>query len=91
MATTIRVADDVKRELDRFQGDFLAERGERLSHSELLARLLRFARLHEDRVLGGGRGPPSRDDIDRLLARLPDARTRTRARDAKGALYGRRP
>ncbi|MGQ0534980.1 MAG: hypothetical protein ACT4PT_02795 [Methanobacteriota archaeon] len=92
MPTTIRLEDAVKRELDRLQGDILADRGERLSHSDLLARLLKFARLHEDEVLGGApEEPPSRRDIDRLLDRVPDVRARARARDVDAALYGDRP
>lgn len=93
MTTTVRVDDTVKRELDRLQGDLLAERGERLSHSEVLARLLRFARADEAGFLGGSTSPrrPTRDDIDRLLAEAPRVKAAARARDVDEALYGRRP
>lgn len=93
MVTTIRLEDPVKRELDRLQGDLLAERGERLSHSEVVARLVRLARLHEDEILGSAAEatPPTRAQIDALLARVPDVRVRARARDVDDALYGSRP
>lgn len=93
MPTTVRVEDPVKRELDRLQGELLSGRGERLSHSELLARLLRFVRANEDSFLAAGDEPhrPSHAEIDRLLASLPDVRTRTDARRYKATLYGERP
>lgn len=93
MPTTVRVEDAVKRELDRFQGELLAERGERLSHSELLAKLLRFVRAHEESFLAADAEPhrPSHADIDRLIASLPDVRAKTTARRYKDALYDERP
>lgn len=92
MPTTVRVEDDVKRELDRLQGELLADRGERLSHSELLARLLRIARAHERELFEGApTGRPTRANIDRLLARAPAVNVRARARDVDDALYGSRP
>ncbi len=92
MPTTIRLADAVKRDLDALQGEFLAERGERLSHSELLARLLRFARANEDRLFADeAEHRPTADDIERLIAGLPTLRVRTDSRDIDKVLYGRRP
>lgn len=92
MPTTVRLEDEVKRELDRLQGELLAERGERISHSELLARLLRFAR-RDDRFFGdeGADTRPSPRDVERLLARVPDVRVRTRVRDLDRDLYSERP
>lgn len=93
MHTTVRVEDEVKLALDRLQGEFLAERGERLSHSELLARLVSFARRREADFLAEGRAwrSPTRAELDAVLARAPAARTRARARDVDAALYGDRP
>lgn len=93
MPTTIRLEDTVKRELDRLQGDLLAERGERLSHSEILARLLRFVQDRADDFLGATADPPrpTPAEIDRVLAGAPDIRIQTRARDVDRALYGSRP
>ena len=92
MHTTVRVADDVKRELDRLQGDFLSTRGERLSHSELLARMLRFVRLHEEQLLESeDTQGPTRAAVDRFFATLPSVSIKGRARDFKDELYGDRP
>lgn len=93
MHTTVRVEDEVKLALDRLQGELLAERGERVSHSELLARLVTFARRREAEFLSEGRAwrPPTRAELDAVLASAPAVRVRARARDADAALYGERP
>lgn len=93
MSTTVRLEDEVKLQFDRLQGELLAERGERLSHSELLARLVRFARSREAEFLAAADAwrPPTRAQLDALLARAPPVRVRTSARDVDDALYGERP
>lgn len=92
MPTTVRVTEDVKSQLDRLQGDFLSVRGERLSHSDLLARLLHFARLHADELLEDvDPARPTWAQLEQWLADLPDVRIDVRARDYKEALYGDRP
>ncbi|MHB8586718.1 MAG: hypothetical protein ACYDDF_12905 [Thermoplasmatota archaeon] len=92
MATTIRLEDAVKRDLDRLQADFLKERGERLSHSALLARLLEYARRHEAALLEeDAPATPSRDQMESFFRTLPSVRSPVRARDAKASLYEERP
>ncbi|MFA5860491.1 MAG: hypothetical protein WDA16_02225 [Candidatus Thermoplasmatota archaeon] len=93
MPTTVRVEDEVKLSLDKLQGDLLADRGERVSHSELLARLVGFARRREAEFLSEGRAwrPPTRAELDTVLASAPAVRARARARDVDAALYGKRP
>lgn len=71
MATSVRVEEAVKATLDRFQGHIQSETGERLSHSALLARLLRFAERREAEFLGGGDEPrlPTPEDMETHLAK----------------------
>lgn len=72
-ATTVRVEAKVKKELDAFQGYVQSETGERVSHSELLARLVRFARQNEARFLASGEEgwtPPTKEQLEELLGRV---------------------
>lgn len=88
--TTVRVEDDVKRELDRLQGEVLAETGERLSQSQLLARLVRFARAREAAFLGSGDAPwrpPTREEMEAHFRQVEDG-PRTDASRIDEALYG---
>lgn len=93
MSPALRVDEQVKAELDRLQGEILAEKGERLSHSEVLARLLHYVRRREDEFLHGAdrRGRPSREDVRRWASRLPQVDVAHRAREVDEALYGERP
>jgi hypothetical protein len=50
-STSVRLDAAVKRRLDHLQGLAQAELGQRLSHSELLRRLLRYAERDVDRFL----------------------------------------
>lgn len=94
MPTTIRVEEDVKRDFDRLQGLLQAESGERLSHSELLARMLRVARRHE-RELYEKAGPAqprlSADQIRKRLGELAIDVGPSDVRDVDEVLYGERP
>ncbi len=91
MPTTIRAEDDVKAALDRFQGHLLAETGERLSHSQLLARLLRFAERHEAeflRVPKDDRRTLTPEELDRILADLTDIDVDVDVTQIDRVLYG---
>lgn len=91
MPTTVRVEDRVKSDLDQLQRHVEAETGERLSHSDLLARLLRFARRNEARFLGGGgaewRGP-TREQMEEFFRRLPRTGIKTDVTRIDEELYG---
>lgn len=94
MPTTVRVEDDVKREFDRFQGHLQAETGERLSHSELLERLVRFARAHEAGFLeqrGESWRPPTRPEMERHFALVKDWGVETDVTKLDEELYGGSP
>jgi hypothetical protein len=93
-ATTVRVEETVKRELDRMQGLLQAETGERVSHSELLARLLAVARKHEAELFERPETewrPPTREQLDRVLAKVKDWGVETDASKVDEALYGGSP
>ncbi|MFA5861096.1 MAG: hypothetical protein WDA16_05315 [Candidatus Thermoplasmatota archaeon] len=91
MPTTVRVEDEVKRGLDRLQGLVQAETGERLTHSALLARLLRVARLHEA-DLYASEAPRQRIDlVRRRLDKLAIHGAHTDVRTLDETLYGERP
>ncbi|MBI2078919.1 MAG: hypothetical protein HYT80_11215 [Euryarchaeota archaeon] len=93
-ATTVRVDDATKRDLDRMQGLIQAETGRRLTHSELLSRLLRVARRHEAELLREGVPdwrPPSADQLDLLLAPARRVRAKSDAAEIDDALYGGSP
>lgn len=68
----MRIDAAVKAELDRLQGQVQAETGRRLSQSELLRRLLRFARARESDFLRDeeeGWRPPTTAELARLRQR----------------------
>lgn len=88
-ATTIRVDLATKRQLDRLQAELALRRGDRLSHSELLARLLEFVREREREFLGRAEWRPLTDAEWRALLRLvPRTGVRASARDIDRVLYG---
>ena len=89
MPTTVRVEDEVKGELDRLQGLVQSESGERLSHSELLRRLLDVARRHEADLFQEAPAwrPPPRHRIEQLIASAPDCGPTDSSRIDE-ALYG---
>lgn len=93
MPTTVRVDEETKRELDQLQGLVQAETGRRISHSDLLRRLLDVARRHERELLGAGAAwrPPSAEHLRRLRTRLRDWGVETDARRVDEALYGGSP
>lgn len=70
-ATSVRVAADVKVALDTLQGRVQAQGGARLSHSELLGRMLAYIRRHEGEFMEDEGGipwqAPGRAVVDRLL------------------------
>lgn len=86
----VRVDDDVKEELDRLQGLVQAETGDRLSQSELLHRLLRFARRNQAEFIEWDLDwePPSREAVEGFLEALPDHGFTTDAREIDDTLYG---
>lgn len=93
-ATTVRVDEHTKRDLDRIQGLVQAETGTRLTHSELLARLLRVARRHEADLFRGGEAdwvPPTPTQLEALLAPARRVRTRSDAARIDDVLYGGSP
>lgn len=75
MATTVRVGEDIKGELDRLQGLVQAETGDRLTHHDLLARLVRLARRHPDELVAAQESwaPPPPAALERWRRRLPPA------------------
>lgn len=93
MATSVRVEEAVKADLDRLQGLVQAETGERLSHSDLLARLLKIARRHEDEMMAEHEDwrPMSAQELDRFLDRLTVTGVATNVRNLDEDLYGERP
>ena len=94
MSTTVRVEDDVKTELDRFQGLVQSETGDRLSQSELLAHLLRFAQRRSDLFFvtleEAEWTPPTRDQMTQLFSRVQDWGVETDSARIDEALYGSR-
>jgi hypothetical protein len=87
-STTVRLDAATKRELDRWQAQFALD-GERLSRSEILARLMRVARRHEKEVLGKGGWRPFTADEREAFLRLPvKTGIRVSARDVDKLLYG---
>ena len=92
MPTTVRVEDDVKADLDRLQGLLQSETGKRLTHSQLLARLLAVARRHEaDLYRDPVRRRPTADEIRKQLADLAVDVGPTDVADIDEVLYGERP
>jgi hypothetical protein len=89
MSTTVRVDDEVKADLDRLQGLVQAETGERLSQSDLLARLLRFARRRPEVVLRDEASwtPPTKAEMEALFAEVRDEGPATDASRIKQDLY----
>lgn len=92
MPTTVRVEDDVKQDLDRLQGLLQAETGERLTHSALLARLLRVARRHrEELVQDPARKRLTAVEMRARLQGLGVKGIKTDVRKLDEELYGERP
>lgn len=92
--TTVRVEGGVKEELDRVQGLVLAETGQRVSQSELLARLLRIARRHEAELMTAGEEawrPPTHEEFRRLRERVRDLGIETDSSRIDEELYGGSP
>lgn len=92
--TTVRVDNDTKTELDRLQGLIQSETGTRVSHSELLRRLVQVARKHEAELMaaqGMKWRPPSREEIDILLERVQDWDVDSDASKLDEDLYGGSP
>ena len=72
MSTTMRLEDEVKIELDRFQGLVQHETGERLTQSQLLHRLLRFAQQREAEFFNADEDawrPPTRGEMEMLFSK----------------------
>lgn len=90
--SSVRVDGSVKEELDRLQGLVQAETGERVSQSELLRLLLRFARLREAEFLASRSEPawrpPTRADLARLRRRLEPWGEPSDASRVDDVLYG---
>lgn len=86
--TTVRLDQATKRELDRWQAQFALE-GQKLSRTEILARLMRTARRHEREVLGKGGWRPFTPEEQEAFLRLP-VRTgiKVSAKDLDKLLYG---
>lgn len=94
MATTVRVDKDTKMELDRLQGLVQSETGDRVTHSELLRRLMSVARRHEAELMakqGIQWRPPTQDELDHLLEGIEDWGVETDASRVDEALYGGDP
>lgn len=91
-ATTVRVERAVKAELDRLQGLVQAETGDRLSHSELLADLLRFTRRRTADFLKARSepewAPPTKAELDHLQSYVRDWGVQTDSSKVDEALYG---
>lgn len=94
MPTTVRVEDDVKTQLDRLQGLVQHDTGQRLSQSELLAKLLRFASKRSDlffESLGEPEwAPPTPAEMKRLFGKVKDWGVATDSSRLDEELYGKR-
>lgn len=90
MAAHIQVDDEVKAELERLQDLVHSEKGVRLSHSDLLRRLLRFAKRNQATFMEEDLDwePPSRAALSRFLDALPDHGFEVDARKIDETLYG---
>lgn len=89
-ATTVRLDHETTQELRRLQARIRAETGARLTHSQLLARLVRVARRHEaDFLQEGGLAwqPPSAAQLARTLAKAQSVAVRTDASRVDHELY----
>lgn len=72
-ATTVRVGRDVKRRLDKLQRALQTRSGRKVSHSELLDRLARYADRNQADFFESGEDvwkPPGRAALDRILAEV---------------------
>ncbi len=68
MSTTVRVRDDDKRVLDELQAKIRLRSGERVPLEEVVHRLVKVARDHEDDVVGEDRGPDlTEDEIEEIM------------------------
>lgn len=93
-ATSVRVGEDVKELLDRVQGTVQAETGERVSASELLRRLLEFARRHEMQFLaesGEEWKPPTKGELRKLFRGVRRWGVKTDVTKIDEVLYGGSP
>ncbi|MHB8586543.1 MAG: hypothetical protein ACYDDF_12015 [Thermoplasmatota archaeon] len=91
MGTTIRVEDSVKADFDRLQGMVQMETGQKLSHSELLARLIRSARRHPSNLMDSddSMGPRwSAKDWQAFERSLPDWGVQIDVSKIDEVLYG---
>jgi hypothetical protein len=94
MSTTMRLEDEVKIELDRFQGLLQHETGERLTHSELLAKLLGFATRRSGEFIASlhepAWRPPTAEEMRRLFSKVQDWGVETDSSRIDEELYGPR-
>lgn len=89
--SSVRIEGQVKTELDRLQGLVQSETGERLSQSELLRRLLHFARRHEAAFLREAPTPwrpPTKAELALLRSRLEAWGEPSDASQIDDVLYG---
>lgn len=94
-ATTVRVQQEVKQDLDRLQDQVASQEGSRPSHSELLARMVHFVDRRESEFFEEPNVPRrrrwSRERFERFLGGLPRSGPRTDARRVDEVLYGGEP
>lgn len=92
--TTVRVDNETKQELDRLQGLVQSETGARVSHNELLRRMVQVARRHEAELMaahGMKWRPPTREELDILLEGVEDWGVDSDAAKIDEDLYGGSP
>ncbi|MGQ0534621.1 MAG: hypothetical protein ACT4PT_00935 [Methanobacteriota archaeon] len=88
-ATTIRLDSGTKAELDRLQAMVQLKRGDRLSHAELVAELLKFVRAHESEFVDDAGFKPWTAKQRAALQRLgTDWGGPTSSEDIDEVLYG---
>lgn len=90
-ATTVRVDRKVKQRLDRLQRRLQSSTGRAVSHNDLLDQLVRFADERAGEFLeesGAPWTPPSRANLDRILAQVEDWGVETDSRNIDRDLTG---
>ena len=88
MATSVKMADQDKRRLDRLQGELMARRGRRVSQQALLSLLLDIAEGARERLLGDPAEPMTDREIA-AMGRLSVATgVRTREEEIDGVVTG---
>lgn len=88
-ATTVRLDTDTKALLDRLQAELTLKRGEKLSHSDVLAKLLEFVRAREKQFLDEAAWKPLTPvQIERLSKIGFDWGVETSSEDIDEVLYG---